>query len=335
MFGQEALALIFGGLMALTILLYAILDGYDLGVGMLLPLENDKQADEMIASIGPFWDANETWLVMAMGLLFIAFPLAHSMVFKALYLPTLVMLIALIIRGIAFDFRAKALFTHKPIWDRAFKYASLVASIAQGYMLGQYVVGFEQNSTAILFSLLSGIGVAMAYSLIGTAWLIMKCEGDLQVRAIRWFKIALIVAAIGVLLVSIVNPMVNSDVAKRWFNTPAYWLLPVLCVACFAIAYVEISKIRERKWQDTTNDERCWAPFLWTVAIYVLCFTGFCLSFYPEIVPGKLTIWESVAAPQALNFLLWGAMIVIPTILAYTAYSYRVFWGKVSPLQYY
>lgn len=335
MFEQDTLAIIFGGLMALTILLYAILDGYDLGVGMLLPLNNDKQADQMIASIGPFWDANETWLVMAMGLLFIAFPLAHSMVFKALYLPTLVMLIALIVRGISFDFRAKALFTHKPMWDRAFKYSSFVASIAQGYMLGQYVVGFEQDAMGITFSLISGIGVAMAYSLIGTAWLIMKCEGELQQRAIRWFRIAIIVAASGVLLVSVVNPLVNEDVAQRWFNTPAYWLLPIICGACFVIAFWELEQIRSRKWKDVTNDQRCWAPFLWTVMIYILCFTGFTLSFYPEIVPGKLTIWESVAAASSLNFLLWGALVVIPTILAYTAYSYRVFWGKVSPLQYY
>lgn len=335
MFDKETLAIIFASLMALTVLLYAILDGYDLGVGMLIPLNDEKQSDTMVASIGPFWDANETWLVMAMGLLFIAFPLAHSIVFKALYLPTLVLLISLILRGIAFDFRAKALFTHKPLWDRAFKFGSMFAALSQGYMLGQYIVGFDDSAMSIIFSLLSAVGVAVAYILIGAAWLVMKCEGELQERAIKWFYKALFVSWLGVIAVSIVNPLVNDDVFNRWLSTPAYWALPLLCGLCFVVALVEIKKMSLRKAADADNDDRCWTPFALTVLIYILCFVGIALSFYPEIVPGQLTIWEAVAAPQALNFILWGAIIVIPTIILYTIYSYRVFWGKVSPLQYY
>jgi len=335
MFDKDTLAIIYVALMALTVLLYAILDGYDLGVGMLMPLNDDKQADTMVASIGPFWDANETWLVMAIGLLLIAFPAAHSIVFKALYLPTLVLLISLILRGIAFDFRAKALFTHKPLWDKAFKFGSLFASLSQGYMLGQFIVGFDQGYMGIAFSVLSAVGVAIAYTLIGAAWLVMKCEGALQLRAIKWFKKALFISGAGVLAVSIVNPLVNKDVFDRWLDTPVYWLLPVLCALCFGLALFEIKKMIARKYADNANDDRCWTPFALTTAIFTLCFGGIALSFYPYIVPGTLTIWDAVAAPQALNFLLWGAMIVIPTIVLYTAYSYRVFWGKVSPLQYY
>ena len=335
MFEQETLAVIFAALMALTVILYAILDGYDLGVGMLIPLKDEKQSDTMIASIGPFWDANETWLVMAMGLLFIAFPLAHSIVFKALYLPTLVLLISLILRGIAFDFRAKALFAHKPLWDRAFKFGSLFAALSQGYMLGQYIVGFDNSAMSIMFSLISAVGVAIAYTLIGAAWLIMKCEGELQARAIKWFYKALFVSWLGVIAVSIVNPLVNDDVFNRWLSTPAYWILPILCGLCFVVALFEIRKMIARKAANENDDNRCWSPFALTVAIYLLCFVGIALSFYPDIVPGQLTIWESVAAPQALNFILWGAIIVIPTIILYTIFSYRVFWGKVSPLQYY
>lgn len=335
MFDKETLAIIYVGLMALTVLLYAILDGYDLGVGMLMPLNNDEQADTMIASIGPFWDANETWLVMAIGLLLIAFPAAHSIVFKALYIPTLVLLISLIFRGIAFDFRAKALFTHKPFWNKVFKFGSLFASLSQGYMLGQYIVGFDQSLMGIGFSLLSAVGVAIAYTLIGAAWLVMKCEGDLQMRAIKWFHKAIYISGLGVLAVSIVNPLANAAVFERWLNSPIFWALPTLCIVCFGLALFEVTKMMARKNMNPTNDMRCWTPFALTTIIFTLCFGGIALSFFPYIVPGTLTIWDAVAAPQSLNFLLWGAMIVIPTIVLYTAYSYRVFWGKVSPLQYY
>lgn len=335
MFDKDTLAIIYVALMALTVLFYAILDGYDLGVGMLMPLNDDKEADMMVASIGPFWDANETWLVMAIGLLLIAFPAAHSIVFKSLYLPTLILLISLILRGIAFDFRAKALFTHKPLWDRAFKFGSLFAALSQGYMLGQFIVGFDQSAVGLVFSVLSAVGVAIAYTLIGAAWLVMKCEGYLQQRAIKWFYKAIFASGLGVLAVSIVNPLANKDVLERWLSTPVLWLLPVMCALCFGLALFEIRKMIERKLADPNNDQRCWTPFALTTTIFTLCFGGIALSFYPYIVPGTLTIWDAVAAPQALNFMLWGAIIVIPTIVLYTAYSYRVFWGKVSPLQYY
>ena len=180
------LAIIFIGLMGLSVLVYAILDGYDLGVGILLPMgeADEAQRDTMIASIGPFWDANETWLVLAVGIMLIAFPAAHSVVLFHLYIPVAIMLIGLMMRGVAFDFRAKAALDHKLAWDRTFKAGSLLTTLAQGYMLGLYVMGFEASLSAHWFALLSGLGVTLAYSYIGAAWLIMKTEGELQKRAV-------------------------------------------------------------------------------------------------------------------------------------------------------
>jgi cytochrome d ubiquinol oxidase subunit II len=332
MFESDTLAVIFVGLMGLSILLYAILDGYDLGVGILLPLESEKNSDTMIASIGPFWDANETWLVMAVGLLLIAFPAAHSYVFKALYLPTVLLLISLILRGIAFDFRTKAVFSHKARWNKVFKYASLLAALSQGYMLGMYIMSFESTVEAYFFSIISSFGVAAAYSYIGACWLVMKTEGELQVQAVHWAKRTGWICFVGVVAVSVVNPLINEVVYQRWFSTNdrLYLLvLPVFCLGFFIATHYYLKHLPKK------DDSGCWVPFAGAIIIFGLCFFGLGYSFFPYIIPGKLTIWESAAAPQSLSFILWGAIFVIPIILAYTAYSYRVFWGKVRALSYY
>ena len=212
MFSPEVLPIIFFGLMGLSVLVYAILDGYDLGVGMLLPMDNEAQRDKMIASIGPFWDANETWLVLAVGLLLIAFPSAHNVILKALYLPAAIMLIGLILRGVAFDFRAKVAMENKRKWDVLFKLGSLITAVTQGFMLGMYVMGFEYTTSAVLFSLLSGVGVAAAYSFIGACWLVMKTEDKLQLRAAHWARVTGWLCFAGVLAVCIVNPLINQGV---------------------------------------------------------------------------------------------------------------------------
>lgn len=332
MFDQATLAIIFVSLMALATLLYAILDGYDLGVGILLPLDNEKDADTMVASIGPFWDANETWLVLAVGLLLIAFPSAHSMILKALYLPAVFMLIGLILRGVAFDFRAKAEFTHKPLWNRVFKMGSLLAAFFQGYMLGWYVTGFNESTGGYVFAILSGVGVSCAYTFIGAAWLVMKTEGALQQRAIRICRWCALIAFLGIAIVSVTNLLLFPEVYGKWFSFPSSLFLlplPIICFALFGVCYAALNTL-------TIDASRGAAlPFLIAIVVFSLSFFGLGYSFFPEIVPGKLTIWESVAAPEALNFILWGAVIVVPTILAYTAYSYRVFWGKVRELKYY
>ncbi|WP_422732613.1 cytochrome d ubiquinol oxidase subunit II [Microbulbifer magnicolonia] len=327
------LPVIFIGLMGLAVLVYAVLDGYDLGVGILLPMDADseRQRDTMIASIGPFWDANETWLVLAVGLLLIAFPTAHSMVLMHLYIPTAIMLIGLIMRGVAFDFRAKAAVDHKLSWDRTFKAGSLLTSLTQGYMLGQYVMGFEPGWPTQLFAALSAIGVTAAYSYIGAAWLIMKTEGELQRRAIRWTHSAGRAAFVGVVAVSLVNPLVNPGVFDRWFTFPLVMfvlLIPMLCFFAFAANEVLLRRLPK------VDDRHSWIPFVNVLLVFLLSFTGLAFSFYPEIVPGKLDIWQAASAPESLQFILVGAVIVVPAILAYTVFSYRVFRGKATELRY-
>lgn len=332
MFEADTLAIIYAGLMALAALLYAILDGYDLGVGVLLPHKDSESADTMIASIGPFWDANETWLVLAIGLLLIAFPTAHSMVLEALYLPTTVMLVGLILRGVAFDFRAKAMVEHKQRWDLTFKIGSLLASGAQGYMLGHYVMGFEQSMLAYTFAIVSALGVTAAYMLIGAAWLVMKTEGKLQMRAIWVCQSCSVIALAGIVGVSLMNLWLSESIQQKWLSTDTLWallLIPAICALCFALIFKRLNALK------VFPNRAAHQPFLLCVAIFSLTFTGLAFSFFPDIVPGKLTIFESVASPLALTFLLWGAILVVPTILGYTIFSYRVFWGKVSKLEYY
>lgn len=326
------LTAIFGGLMALSILVYAILDGYDLGVGILMPRHNSEHRDIMIASIGPFWDANETWLVLAVGLLLIAFPSAYNLVLKELYMPAAILLTGLILRGVAFDFRAKASLTHKNIWDNMFKTGSLITALAQGYMLGKYVVGFESSWANFGFSILSAVGVSAAYSYIGAAWLVMKTEGDLQRQAAVWARRCGWVAFAGVITVCIVNPLINPSVFDKWFNFPTTTLLfhiPLLSIVLFVINDQLLKRIPLEK------DFGCWIPFVCVIGIFFVCFQGLAYSFYPDIVPGKMTMMEAASPKESLEFILIGAVIVVPVILSYTALSYRVFWGKATKLRYY
>ncbi len=334
MIPADVLPVIFIGLMGLAVVVYAVLDGYDLGVGILLPIDDQREDDRdtMIASIGPFWDANETWLVLAVGLLLIAFPVAHAIILTNLYLPVAIMLIGLIMRGVAFDFRAKAAIDHKLAWDRAFKFGSLLTTLAQGYMLGQYVMGFEHSLSSYLFCILSALGVTAAYSYIGSTWLIMKTEGELQAQSIKWARLSGRATLIGVLLVSLVNPLVNPGVFDRWFQFPLVMfilLIPALCFFAFIFNNILLARLPK------TNDRHCWLPFIMVVMIFVLCFSALAFSFFPYVVPGTLTIWDAASAPESLRFILWGALVVVPVILLYTIFSYKVFHGKATELRYY
>lgn len=332
MIADSLLPLIFALLTAFAVLAYAVLDGYDLGVGMLLPENDVNQRDLMIASIGPFWDANETWLVLAVGLLLIAFPHAHNVILQSLYLPSAIMLIGLILRGVAFDFRAKVAQGNKPLWDRLFRFGSLLASLSQGFMLGMYVMGFDSSAGALVFACLSALGVTFAYSLIGACWLIMKTEGELQLRAIRWAKILGVGTFGGILLVCAVNLALNPFVLARWTSLPTAWFIafiPTLCFFFFVIGYGVLKRL------PLEDDSGSSLPFFLTVLIFICCFSGLLMSFYPFVLPGKLTIFEAASAPESLRFILYGALVVIPCIFAYTLFSYRVFWGKVRELRYY
>lgn len=326
------LPVIFIALMGLAFFLYAILDGYDLGVGILLPADSEQQRDTMIASIGPFWDANETWLVLGAGILLIAFPEAHSLILFHLYLPIAAMLIGLILRGVAFDFRAKAPEDHKTVWDKTFKAGSLIATLSQGYMLGIYVMGFEQSLPAYLFAGLSAICVTAGYSFIGAAWLVLKTEGELQLRAARWARVCGWLTGVGIISVSIVNPLISNTIFSKWFGSPMVILLmfiPIFCCVLFFIVDRYLAHFPHDK------DFGSWIPIVCIAMIFLLCFIGLAYSFFPFVVPNTLDIWQSASAPESLRFILYGVVIVLPTIIGYTLYSYSVFSGKATQLKYY
>ena len=329
------LPIIFAGLMTISLLAYVILDGYDLGVGVLLPLGDEAERDRMIASIGPFWDANETWLVLGVGLLLVAFPVAHGIILGELYLPVAVMLLGLILRGVAFDFRVKAQAHHQLAWNWAFAIGSLLAATSQGVMLGRYLTGFAHNTEAWGFALLAGIGLTAAYVLLGASWLIMKCEGELQRRATRWAQKALLGTGLAVLAVSVMTPLASERIAAKWFTLPDFLLLlplPLITLGLFILLAMSLPRLAAR--QTEGKDNFCWLPFAATVGIVLLSFWGLAYSVFPEIVIGKLDIWQAASDAEALWVILAGAAVVLPTIIGYTIFAYRVFWGKATNLSY-
>lgn len=326
------LPLIFAGLMGLSILIYVVLDGFDLGIGVLMARTDVGERDRMIASIGPFWDANETWLVLGVGLLLVAFPVAHGIVLGALYLPTAALLAGLILRGVAFDFRAKARDHHKRLWDHAFFGGSLLAVLAQGYMLGLYILGFTGGWAAQLFGLLTAIMLAGGYAFIGACWLIIKTEGPLQLRAIRWARLASWFTGAGIVAVSLATPLVSPRIFDKWFALPNLLVLaPVPVATALLFLWVEVMLRR----MPLAQDRLSWRPFACAVGIFALSFAGLAYSFFPYVVPDRVTIWEAAAASDSLLFILVGVVIVLPLILGYTAFSYYVFRGKARDLTYY
>lgn len=325
------LPLIFMGLMGLAMLLYVVLDGFDLGIGILLPGANDAEKDRMIASIGPFWDANVTWLVLGVGLLLTAFPFAHGIILTALYLPVAVMLTGLILRGVAFDFRVKVQAAHKERWNAAFFGGSLLASVAQGWMLGYYIVGFEATLRGYGFALAVGLGLSAGYALLGAGWLILKTEGELQRRAVRWARRSLWLTALGVAAISIATPWVSPLVFDKWFSFPNIVLLAPIPLITLVI-FVTIDRVL--RMLPLAGDRLAWAPFVGAVAIFVLAFVGLAYSLFPYLIIDRVTIWQAASDPEALKLILIGAVIVLPTILGYTIYSYRVFRGKARDLTY-
>jgi cytochrome d ubiquinol oxidase subunit II len=325
------LPLIFAMLMGLAILAYVILDGFDLGVGILVPLAKPDEQDMMVASIGPFWDANETWLVLGVGILLVAFPQAHGVILTALYLPVALMLIALMLRGVAFEFRAKATGWHQQLWNRLFFAGSLGTAVAQGMMLGGVVTGFREGPQFVGFELLVGLGLAGGYALLGATWLVIKTEGDLQAKALRWGKGAVFVAAAGVAAISLATPFASGNIMEKWFVWPRLlWLspLPILTAAAFAGILVSLSRLQRGQ------SKREYLPFVLGVWIFVFAFAGLAYSLFPYLVVDRMTIWQAAAAESSLRFVFIGACVVLPMIVAYTLFSYRVFWGKARSLTY-
>jgi cytochrome d ubiquinol oxidase subunit II len=322
-------------MMGLAMLAYVILDGYDLGVGMLLPFASDADKDVMVASIGPFWDANETWLVLGIGVLLVAFPVAHGVILTSLYLPVAIMLVGLILRGVSFDFRVKARAAHKHRWNLLFALGSAVASLAQGWMLGKYIMGFESTFAALAFAVLIALCLAAGYVLLGAGWLIMKTEGDLQRRAVDWGRRALWWTAAGVAAVSVVTPLVSDRIFTRWFSLPEFVLLlpiPVATLTLLWVAQRSLARLPVRLAQG--NEYGAWVPFGCTVGLYLLAFYGLAYSLFPYLVVDRIDIWQAASAPESLLIIFVGAAVVLPVIIGYTAFAYRIFWGKARALDY-
>ena len=325
------LPLIFMGLMALAMLVYVVLDGYDLGVGMLVPFADGPGKDRMVASIGPFWDANETWLVLGVGVLLVAFPMAHGLVLQALYLPVLVMLLGLILRGVAFDFRAKAHDEHRVLWNAAFSVGSLAAALAQGYMVGRYVVGFEPGLVPVLFAAFIGLCLAAGYTLLGATWLLLKMEGPLVRQAAGWGWWALWLTGLGIAAVSVATPFVSPRIFEKWFALPNFFLLmpvPLLTAGLFALCESNLRRIRRG------GKGRDWVPFAAAIGMFVLAFLGLAYSVYPYLVIDQIEFWDAAAAPGSLKIILVGALVTLPMIIGYTIFAYRVFWGRSTELSY-
>jgi cytochrome d ubiquinol oxidase subunit II len=325
------LPLVFMAVMGLALLAYVVLDGYDLGVGLLLPLATDDEKDVMVSSIGPFWDANETWLVLGVGVLLVAFPRAHGLVLSALYLPVAVMLVGLILRGVSFDFRVKARAAHKATWNRLFALGSLLAASAQGWMLGSYLTAFDTGFWSRLFALGIALTLPTAYAMLGAGWLIMKTEGELQAKAVRWARKVLWPMGAALVGISLATPMVSPTVFEKWFAMPQFLGLlpiPVACAAAFFAAFHVTG--RERVVQAGYG----WVVFASTVLIFVLAFLGLAYSIYPYIVLERLTVWEAASAHESLVVIFVGVAITLPVIIVYTVFMYRVFWGKARALSY-
>jgi cytochrome d ubiquinol oxidase subunit II len=328
---NSALPVIFAGLMGLAILLYVVLDGYDLGVGMLMPAADDLEQNLMVNSIGPFWDANETWLVLGIGILLVAFPIAHGIVLTSLYLPVLAMLIGLILRGVAFEFRIKAEGWHRELWNWLFWLGSFIASFSQGFMLGRYITGFEPGFGYFLFSLLIGASLCGGYVLLGATWLIWRTESQLQRKAIAWSRWGLVWVALGVALVSAATPLVSESVFLKWFRFPQTFGLMLLPLATLVAGGWLWRSVRRVGRGDHSRE---WEAFAATAAIFVLAFAGLAYSLFPFIVIDRMTIWDAAADPSALTIVLYGAAVVVPLIIAYTLFSYFVFRGKTRPTLY-
>lgn len=321
----------FASLMGFSILVYVVLDGFDLGVGILFPLASAEDQDKMIGSIGPFWDANETWLVLAVGLLLVAFPTAHGMILTALYLPVFVMLVGLILRGVAFEFRAKARDHHKKLWNRLFFVGSLMTALAQGFMLGLYIMGLEQTPATLAFAALTSVFLAVGYSFIGSTWLIHKTEGALQRKSVRWARESLWGVILGIGAVSLATPLVSTRLFDKWLSVPEiFYLAPLPILSGLLIVWLW-RMVRDMPYP---GDGRSWLPFAVATVLFALAYLGMAYSFYPYVVPERLTIYEAAAAPESLMIILVGACVVVPVIAGYSVLAYTIFRGKATLLRY-
>lgn len=325
------LPLIWGLLIATAIFLYVLLDGFDLGIGILFPFApSDKCRDRMMNSIAPFWDGNETWLVLGGGGLFAAFPLAYAILMPAFYIPIIIMLLGLIMRGVAFEFRFKADKSRK-LWDLAFHFGSLGAAFCQGMILGAFVQGVEVDGRnfsggpfdwATGFSVMTGIAVVFGYALIGATWLVMKTEDITQEWSRKVASYVLGFVGIFMALVSVSMPFMNEGIKNFWFSAPnIYYLAPIPLLT--AILFIMV-------WRDLHRQKREYRPFLASIGIFLMGYLGLGISLFPWIIPFKYNIWDAAASTPGLSLMLVGVAPLLPLILGYTGYCYYIFRGKTS-----
>lgn len=326
------LPLIWGFLIATAVFLYVLLDGFDLGIGILFPFApSDKCRDRMMNSIAPFWDGNETWLVLGGGGLFAAFPLAYSVLMPAFYMPIIMMLLGLILRGVAFEFRFKASDNARHIWDKVFHFGSLVAAFCQGIILGAFVQGVEVDGRnfsggpfdwATGFSVMTGIAVVCGYALLGSTWLVMKTEDITQEWARSTASYVLGFVGLFMGIVSICMPFMNEQIKTFWFSFPNIFLLapiPIVTAGLFLMV-----------WRDLHRTQAEYSPFLASIGIFLLGYLGLGLSLFPWIIPFKYNIWDAAASGPGLSLMLVGVVPLLPLILGYTGYCYYIFRGKTS-----
>jgi len=326
------LPIVWAGLIATAVAMYVILDGFDLGIGILFPFtRKDADRDTMINTIAPFWDGNETWLILGGGGLWVAFPAAYAAIMPANYLPVIIMLLALIFRGVSFEFRGVAKPRHGA-WTFAFSAGSIVAAFAQGVILGNLIQGITLSSDGTFagaafdwltpFALMCGVGLVFGYGLLGATWLIARTGGDLEAEARRWARGLFLLVLIFIAAVSIWTPLAFDRIEARWFSTPNIYYLWVLPAVTLIVAF------GGWRWIERGATVK---PFIASIVLFLLCYLGLAISTFPYLVPPTLTVWQAAAVPESQIFTLIGVLLMLPIILGYTVFVYWTFLrgGKV------
>jgi cytochrome d ubiquinol oxidase subunit II len=318
-------------IIAFGLMMYVIMDGFDLGIGILLPFVPDRaDRDTMVNTVAPVWDGNETWLVLGGAALLAAFPLVYSVALSALYLPIMLMLAGLILRGVAFEFRFKADEAHRPFWDKAFAGGSCIAAFCQGVVLGAFINGFKVADGAYAggafdwlspFSLFTGLGLLVAYALLGSTWLVLKTEDGLQRRMKQIARRVAMILFVVIAAVSLWTPLLHPEIAARWFALPNIVFLAPVPILVLLAGWTLLRTLK--------RDSHA-APFVLALFLLFLGYTGLAISTWPHVIPPNISIWDAAAPPQSMGFTLVGALFVIPLILLYTTWSYYVFRGKVK-----
>lgn len=326
---ESYLPVIWAALIGFAVAMYVVLDGFDLGVGILFPFaETERERDQMMNSVAPFWDGNETWLVLGGAGMMFAFPLAYSIILPALYLPVIVMLLALVFRGVAFEFRWIGI-TTKRHWTFAFATGSTLAAFCQGLILGGLIQGIKVGNGAFAggafdwatpFAVLCGLGLVAGYALLGSTWLVMKTEGRVAEHARSEAKLLLLVVLVFFAIVSLWTPLAFERIAERWFSLPNvlfFWWVPAATALAAFAAW---------RWLEAGRDV---LPFLAAIALFLLGYLGLVISNFPYLIPPSLTIWQAAAAPATQIFMLMGTLVMLPIILGYTIFVYWIFGGKL------